>query len=84
MFEWRFHKIRAIRVIRVQSLLHTALLQQPSAMIVLQHSHLLYGYLVKPYELLALGQSLFDEHGVEVFHVRQADLLVDSCVVTNH
>lgn len=53
-------------------------------MIVLQHSHLLYGYLVKPYELIALGQSLFDEHGVEVFHVRQADLLVDSCVVTNH
>ena len=63
--------------------LQADLLQQSPPLIVLQHSHLLDGNLVELDQSFALWQLLVDEEGVEIFHVGEADDLVDGCIVTN-
>ena len=51
------------------------------SIITFKHFHLLNGNLIQLYQSLALGQALVDEHGIQVFHVRQADQLIDSGIV---
>ena len=66
-----------------EAYLRAVLLQQPPPLIVLQHSHLLDGNLVKLNQSLALWQPLVNEDSIEVFHVGEADEFVDGCIVTN-
>ena len=58
-----------------------ALLYEFSVIITFQHLHLLNGNLIQLYQSLALRQALVDEHGIEVFHVRKANQLIDCCIV---
>lgn len=54
-----------------------------AAVATLQHAHLLYGNLVEPYEAFALRQTLADEHGIKVLHVRETDKLIDGGIVAD-
>ena len=52
-------------------------------MVVFQYLHLLDGNLIQLNQSFALGQALVNEHGIEVLHVRQANQLIDSGIVTD-
>ena len=58
-----------------------ALLYEFSVITTFQHLHLLNGNLIQLYQSLALGQALVDEHGIDVFHIRKTNQLIDCCIV---
>ena len=57
--------------------------QQFSFTIVFQYLHLLNGYLVELHESFALGHTVVDEYGIDIFHVREANKLIDGGIVTD-
>lgn len=59
------------------------LFQQLAGIDFREYAHLLNGYLVQPFQALGLGQSAFNEDGVQVFHVGETDELIDGGVIAN-
>ncbi len=48
-----------------------------------QYVHLMNSYLVQLDKTFPLCHTLLDKNGIQVFHVRQADQLIDSSIITN-
>ena len=57
--------------------------QNMFAFYILQHGHLLDGYLVEFLETFALRHAFMYKDGIQILHITQANQLVNRCVVAD-